>query len=75
MVELKLKPRQKMPMHSHPANFTYAVTGARIRSTSREGKAQQVKMKKGEVGWSDGGIHSVENLDSKTSVSIVVELK
>jgi hypothetical protein len=75
VLEIKLKRRQKMAMHSHPANLVYALTSSRIKSTSPEGKAQNLKMKKGQANWSDGGSHSVENLDNSVTISLVIELK
>jgi quercetin dioxygenase-like cupin family protein len=75
IVEIKLKKRQKMEMHSHPANAVYAITRSRIKSTSPDGKAKKLKMKKGQVNWSDGGSHAVENLDKKAALSLVIELK
>jgi quercetin dioxygenase-like cupin family protein len=75
ILEIKLKRGQKMGMHSHPANAVYAVTSSRIKSTSPDGRAQKLKMKKGQVNWSDGGSHTVENLDTKDALSLVIELK
>ena len=75
VIQLKFKGRQKMPMHSHPANLVYAVTSSKMKSTSPKGKSQKLSMKAGSVGWSDGGSHEVENLDRKTAVNIIFELK
>jgi hypothetical protein len=75
VLEIKLKRRQKMAMHSHPANLVYSLTTARIKSTSPEGKSQILKMKKGQTNWSDGGSHSVENLENSAATNLVIELK
>lgn len=75
VLEIRLKRRQKIAMHSHPANLVYALTPSRIKSTSPEGKSQNLKMKKGQANWSDGGSHSVENLDNSLTTSLVIELK
>jgi len=75
VLEIKLKRRQKMAMHSHPANLAYALTTARIKSTSPDGKSQVLRMKKGQANWSDGGSHSVENLANSAATNLVIELK
>lgn len=75
VLEIRLKRRQKMALHSHPANLAYALTSARIKSISPEGKSQTLKMKKGQFNWSDGGSHSVENLASSAATNLVIELK
>ncbi len=75
VLEIKLKRRQKMPMHSHPANLVYAVTPGRIKSISPDGKVENMKMKKGQTGWSDGGSHAVENVGNSAALTLVIEMK
>ncbi len=75
VLEIKLKRRQKMAMHSHPANLIYALTPGKIKSTSSEGKIETMKIKKSQVGWSDGGSHAVENLGNSASATLVIEMK
>jgi quercetin dioxygenase-like cupin family protein len=73
VLQYKFKKGQKLTMHSHPANFVYALTSVKFKSISADGKTQTVKMKKGESAWSDGSSHAVENLAK--SVLLQVELK
>jgi beta-alanine degradation protein BauB len=75
VLEIRLKGRQKIAMHSHPANLNYALTSAKMKSTSPDGKSQVLKIKKGKMNWSDGGSHAVENLNSTMSISLTIELK
>jgi hypothetical protein len=60
---------------NHPPNLAYALTPDGMMSSSREGKSQKLKMKKGQENWSDGGFHSVENHDNSVAVSLDIELK
>ena len=75
VLEIKLKRRQKMPMHYHPASVIYALTSDRAKFTMPDGKSQVAKTKKGQVMWTDGGSHAVENLKDTASISLVIELK
>lgn len=61
VLEMKFKKGQKLAMHSHPANFVYAVTSLKFKSISQDGKAKIVKMKKGESSSSEPSTHAVEN--------------
>jgi len=73
VLQLKFKKGQKLPAHSHPANFVYALTSAKFKSISTDGKASVVKMKKGESAFSEGSAHAVENHTPSTMLQI--ELK
>lgn len=73
VLQYKFKKGQKLPMHSHPANFVYALTSVKFKSTSPQGETETVKMKKGKSAWSNGSSHAVENLAK--SVILQVELK
>lgn len=75
VLELKFKRRQKMAMHTHPANVGYALTSGRMKVTLPDGRSQVVKNKKGQVVWSDGSTHTVENLENKTAIILHFELK
>jgi quercetin dioxygenase-like cupin family protein len=74
VLEMKFKKGQKLEMHSHPANFVYAVTPMKFKSISRDGKTSVVRMKKGESNFSSrGSEHAVEN--HTTGVLLQIELK
>jgi len=74
VLETKFKKGQKLEMHSHPANFVYAVTSMKFKSVSRDGKTSIVKMKKGESNFSsEGSEHAIENLTA--GVLVQIEMK
>jgi quercetin dioxygenase-like cupin family protein len=73
VMEIRFRKGQKLASHTHPANFTYAITAGKYKSVSPNGKSTTVKMKKGESGFSDGNTHTVENLSSFAFLQI--ELK
>jgi quercetin dioxygenase-like cupin family protein len=74
VLEMKFKKGQKLGMHSHPANFVYAVTPMKFKSISPDGKTNVVKMKKGESAFSsEGSEHAIENLTA--GVLVQIEMK
>ena len=74
VLEMKFKKGQKLEMHSHPANFVYAVTSMKFKSISPDGKANVVKMKKGDSNFSPKAMkHAVEN--HTAGVLLQIEMK
>jgi len=68
-------PREKTPMHSHPALVSISLSGGRTRFTSADGKTRDVESKAGQAIWSDPDKHSSEELGGKAGEIIQVELK
>jgi hypothetical protein len=73
VVELKVKKGEKVPMHTHPTYFAFAVTPFDYKSTTAAGKKERRKVKKSGIDWRDGESHSVEFLNA--AHALVVELK
>ena len=74
VVALNWKEGIKIGMHSHPANFVYAITPLKYKSKSPDGKTEKRSMKTGEISWSDGESHAVEAL-GKLGRALVIEMK
>jgi len=65
VVEITMRKGQKIPMHSHNKGLGYSLNDGRIRSTREDGSSQVIRVKRGEVSWSDKDgmeTHAVENL-------------
>jgi beta-alanine degradation protein BauB len=62
-------------MHSHPAHLTVALTAARVRVRTPDGRSMVVENKPGDVFWSEAETHSTENLLGHDVRALVVELK
>jgi quercetin dioxygenase-like cupin family protein len=75
VIEVSLKPGDKLPMHSHPANVVYFVTGGKTKTTTVDGKTTETEHKAGEALWSEAITHSNENIGSAPTKAVVVELK
>jgi hypothetical protein len=50
VLEVRFKPGEKTPMHSHPNPVVYSLTGGTIKSTLANGKTTTVTTKAGQVG-------------------------
>lgn len=74
ILELTAKPGDRIPEHSHPNHFVYAMSDATLEIT-KDGNAQVVEAKKGTVLWLDAETHSTVNTGSTEFHGIVVELK
>jgi quercetin dioxygenase-like cupin family protein len=75
VLEIRLKPGGKAPMHSHPAYIAYALSTCKVRFTLPDGTTKEVKMKAGEAAWSDAESHAVENIGSTKVHVLNIELK
>ena len=73
--DVRIKPGEKVPMHSHPANIVYILGDYKIKSTSPDGKTQEVEGKAGAAVWREALTHSVENVGSTEVHVVEIELK
>ncbi|WP_430391010.1 cupin domain-containing protein [Dyella sp. 20L07] len=75
VIEVWLRPGESLPMHSHPANVVYFVTGGKTKTTTADGKTTETQHKAGDAIWSDPVTHSNQNMGSALTKAVVVELK
>jgi quercetin dioxygenase-like cupin family protein len=75
VIEVTLKPGETLPMHSHPANVVYFVTGGKTKTTLADGKVTETDHKPGEAIWTEPVTHSNQNMGTATTKAVVVELK
>jgi beta-alanine degradation protein BauB len=68
-------PRQKSPMHSHPAAVVVCLTDSRQRVTTANGGVTEVSHKAGDVIYNEPVTHAEENLSDQPLEAVVVELK
>jgi aspartyl/asparaginyl beta-hydroxylase (cupin superfamily) len=74
VIEERFRKGQKVPMHSHPPHFAYAVTRMKFKLSYPNGKTIPVSMKKGDWGSNEEvDTHSVEN--QIPGIILVVEIK
>jgi quercetin dioxygenase-like cupin family protein len=75
VLEVRIAPGQKIPMHSHPPHVTYALSEAKGEYTSPDGKSTVNEAKPNQVFWSEALTHSSVNVGNTEIHAIVVELK
>ena len=75
VLAVTLKPGQKAPMHSHPANVSYVLSDGKLRVTMADGKTVDKEPKAGTASWSEAVSHAVENIGSADFTQVQIELK
>ncbi len=76
VMEVRLKPGQKAPMHDHPSpHVVYVKTDSRLKLTFPDGKDNVIDLKAGQSLWLDAGPHEAENVGKTDFDNLVVEVK
>ena len=75
ILDVRQKPGDKSPMHSHPKHAVYWLTGSTLKFTSSDGKTNTVTTKAGQVVWRDAETHTVEITGNTDSHALDIELK
>ncbi len=75
ILEVRQKPGEKAPMHSHPNHAVYSLTSSTLKFTSSDGKTNTVTTKAGQAVWRDAETHMVENTGKTESHALDIELK
>ena len=75
VIRVVLKPGEKLPMHSHPANIVYTENSSKAKYTFPGGKTEEREAKAGQATWSEAISHSTENTGNTESHAVVVEIK
>jgi len=75
VLDVTLKPGDKVPMHSHPATVIYPLNDSKTKFTSPDGKSVEVELKAGAAVWHEPETHSSENIGTTDARVLVVEMK
>ena len=76
VLEIRLKPGEKAPMHNHPrSHVIYVMNNARFKLTFPDGKAREFDLKAGQALWLEAGSHATENIGTTDGHNLVVEVK
>jgi len=76
VIEYRLKPGEKEPMHSHPSGvFVYFFSDAKIRTTLSDGKTVEASSKSGDTLWREPVTHAGENIGNTEAHALLVEPK
>lgn len=75
VVEVTIKPGEKLAMHSHPAHVVYELTTGKVRSTTPDGKTVDLDFKAGDASFHEARTHAVENIGTTDSRDVLFEIK
>ena len=72
--KILFKPKDKIPLHSHPDHVVYVIKGGEIKITA-SGKTDVPNLKTGQAIFFKAQSHEVENTGKNDVGLLVVELK
>lgn len=75
VLEVHLKPGEKIGMHSHSAYLVYSFSGGKVKYTYPDGKTEEREVKAGQAIWRAAETHASENVGTGETHSLLVELK
>src|SRR6266481_1330718 len=75
VLDYRLKPGEKEPMHSHPAGVVYVLGGATLKFSYPDGRTEEKTAAAGETIWRNPVTHAVENTGNSEAHAIAIDLK
>jgi quercetin dioxygenase-like cupin family protein len=75
VLDVHVKPGEKVAMHSHPAGILYYLSDAKLKITSPDGKTAERIVKAGTAIWSEAVTHAAENIGATELHEVQTELK
>lgn len=75
VLDYRLKPGEKEPLHSHPDAVVYGFNDSKIRVTSADGTVKESVGKAGDVYWRKAVTHALENTGDTDVHSLAIEIK
>jgi quercetin dioxygenase-like cupin family protein len=76
VMEMRLKPGQKSPMHNHPSDHVvYVFKDAKFKLSFPDGNSAEFELKAGQTLWIEAGPHETENIGSTDGHNLVIETK
>jgi hypothetical protein len=75
VLDLQLKPGEKIGMHSRPAAVSYYLEDCQIKVIYPDRKTTQLNRRAGQTFWGEPGVSAAENVGRTNVHAIVVEIK
>jgi quercetin dioxygenase-like cupin family protein len=75
VLEYRLGPGQKEPMHSHTSGVVYTFSDGRLRTTLADGTTTESALKAREAIWRTPVTHALENIGNTDVHALALELK
>jgi quercetin dioxygenase-like cupin family protein len=75
VLEYRLKPGEKEPMHSHPAGVVFVLSGSTLKFSYPDGRPEEKATATGETIWRDPVTNAVENTGKTEAHAVAIDLK
>jgi hypothetical protein len=75
VVEYRLKPGEKEPMHTHMTGVLYIFGDAKMKTTFPDGRTAESSGGAGEAHWRNPVTHALENIGTTEAHALAVDLK
>jgi beta-alanine degradation protein BauB len=75
VLDVQVKPGEKVAMHSHSAGILYYLSDAKLKITYPDGKTEEREVKAGTAVWSEAVTHAAENVGATELHEVQAELK
>jgi len=75
VLELRLSPGEREPLHSHPDYLVYVLSPATMRMIAADGSTKVVELAAGHLSFGPPTTHAGENVGKTTLHELIVELK
>ena len=76
VMDMKLKPGDKSPMHNHPNDhLVYVFNNAKFKLSFPDGNTNEFELKAGQALWIEAGPHETENIGTTNGHNLVTEIK
>ena len=75
VLEYRLKPGEKEPMHTHVGGALYIFGDAKMRTTYPDGRTSESSGGAGEAHWRNPVTHAIENIGTTEAHALAVDLK
>jgi len=75
VLEVRIQPGEKIPMHSHPAHLTYTFSDFKGKYASPDGPSTVAEGKRDNVSWTEPITRASETVGTTEMHALVIELK
>jgi quercetin dioxygenase-like cupin family protein len=75
VLEYRLKPGEKEPMHTHTSGVLYIFGDAKMRTTYPDGRTEETTGGAGEAHWRNPVTHALENIGSTEAHALAIDFK
>src|SRR4026208_2156795 len=75
VLEVRIKPGEKIPMHSHPTHLVYTLSDFKGKYSSPDGESTLIVGKTGAWSWTEAITHDSENVGTTEIHAFAIELQ